>query len=865
MTPGEALLALETHEKGLSAEEAAVRLTRFGKNSLPKQHKLDSLAIFGRQFASPLVFILIAAAGLTIALGEWLETTVILLAVFVNAGLGFYQEYSAENVLEKLTTYIKERARVMRNGTEQEIDSVELTPGDVISLSIGARVPADARIIGHSGLSVDESILTGESLAVQKKTDVLSEATPLADRTNMVFAGTLVVEGHATAVVSATGNHTELGHIATLVTKTGYAPTPLQKGLGALAWLIFMLVMGLVAILLILGISRGENVFDMLLMAAAVSVGAVPEALPIALTVILAIGMQRLAQKNGVMRSLSAAETLGSATVVLTDKTGTLTQAKLRMSAIYTLDELSGKSVHHKESTNLEAKERAILEAALAGAGAIVDNPDAPHNEWTFSGHPVESGILHAAALHGLDVRSFVAKRKSPLLAFNSTNKFSINAHHEEAFYVVLGAPDILLTRSKLSKDVYVTAEESVHVLSGAGKRVLGVARFHHHPTRKHEGVAEEKDAHNLEFLGLLVFEDPLRPEAKEAVQKIERLGASVVMVTGDLKGTAISIGRRLGWDIGEARALSGEELKQISDDELLTNLRNIRVFARVTPEDKLRIANLYRRLGEVVAMTGDGVNDAPSLRAVDIGVALGSGSDVAKSAADLVLLDDNFKTIVAAIEEGRRILGNIRKTTVYLLSTSLNEVILIGGALIAGLPLPLSALQIIWVNMFTESFPALAFAFDNHVDVKRNEKKGGHKIFNTEVQVLTVGIGTAVSLLMFGLYWLLLYSGNSLHDAQSTIFLCLSLYILLVAFSLRSLHRPLFSYNPFDNYVLNWGVGVASLFVVATVTIPFMQHIFNVSVPPLPLLGLVALWLVLNVAIIELAKWWFRTFLRDA
>jgi Ca2+-transporting ATPase len=623
--------------------------------------------------------------------------------------------------------------------------------------------------------------------------------------------------------------------------------------------------MVVVGALLLLGIYRGESLFDMLLIAAAVAVGAVPEALPIALTIILAIGMQRLAQKNGVMRSLSAAETLGSATVVLTDKTGTLTQAKLRMSAIYTLDELSGKTVQHKESTKLEPKDRTVLETALAGTGAIIDNPDAPLGEWTYSGHPVETGILHAAAVHGLDVLSFVTKRRAPLLAFNSTNKFSINAHHEKEFYVVLGAPDILLARSKLSKDAYVAAEESVHTLSGAGKRVLGVARFHHHPEKIHVGTAHEKDAHSLEFLGLLVFEDPLRPEAKEAVKKIESLGASVVMVTGDLKGTAISIARRLGWEVNDGHALSGEELRQISDDELLKNLRNIRIFARVTPEDKLRVAQLYRRLGEVVAMTGDGVNDAPSLRAVDIGIALGSGSDVAKSAADLVLLDDNFKTIVAAIEEGRRILDNIRKTAVYLLSTSLNEVILVGGALIAGLPLPLSALQIIWVNMFTESFPALAFAFDKSYDADSREKKGTHRIFNGEVKVLTIGLGTAISLCLFGLYWWLLAHNVALHDAQSTMFLCLAGYILIVAFSLRSLHRPLWSYRVFENHILNWSVLVALGLIIATVTVPFLQNIFSVSVPPPPLLAIVGAWLVLNVIIIELAKWWFRTSMRDS
>ncbi len=853
-----AMDALKTSPQGLTELEVIARRKRYGENTLPKPFQLDVLTILIRQFASPLVFILIGAAVLTAFLHEWLETIVILLAVLINAGLGFYQEYSAEHVLEKLMTYIKERARVVRGGAIQETDSTLLVPGDIVHIQVGARIPADARLISENALSVDESILTGESLPIKKEVAILSEGTPLAERTNMVFAGTSVVDGNAIAVVSATDSHTEIGRIAELVTKTGYEPTPLQRALSQLAWFIFVIVGFIVVAIFILGVSRGETWLDMLLIAIAVSVGAIPEALPIALTVILAIGLQRLAAKKGIMRSLSAAETLGSATIVMTDKTGTLTQAKLHLTNILPLQRLASGETSHADVSN---EERLILDAALAGVDVVVENPKDSPEKWRASGHPIETGILHAAIKHDIDVVSHIHGHRAPLLTFNSTNKFSIAAHHRKNTYIAIGAPDILLKRSKLTKKAYLGAEQAIHAISSEGKRLVGVARFKKTSlSRFSGGTAKESDAENLEFLGVLVFEDPLRPEARGAIEKIESLGASVVMVTGDLKGTAMSIGRRLGWDITEGNVLSGDELRQLSDEELLANLKNIRVFARVTPEDKLRIGKLYQRLGEVVAMTGDGVNDAPSLKAADIGIAIGSGNDVAKATADLVLLDDNFKTIVSAIEEGRRMLDNIRKTAVYLLSTSLNEVMLIGGALLVGLPLPLSALQIIWINLFTEGFPALAFAFDQNYDSKRGLKASGG-IFNTQVRILTIGLGTIISGLLFGLYYALLHYGVALDDARSTVFLCLATYILFVAFSLRSLRQPIYSYNPFDNAVLNTSVLFATLVIILTVTLPPLQNIFDVHVPPLPLLGIVFLWLIANIIVIECTKFFFRTF----
>lgn len=846
----ETLRTLETSRDGLSEKEVAFRQKHFGLNTLVREKRFTLPGLLAKQFASPLIFILIMAAVLTILLQEWVDTSVILLAILVNAALGFYQEFRAENALEKLNTYVRERARVIRGGREQEVDSALLVPGDIIRVAYGQRVPADARTIENNNLSADESVLTGESLPVHKDATTVSEGVDVPDRTDMLHAGTLVVEGAGLAVVTATDSHTEIGHIAELVRATDDTKTPLQHALGRMAWFIFLVVAVLVVVIFFLGLARGESVFEMLILAAAISVGAVPEALPIALTVILAVGLERLAKRKGVMRNLAAAETLGSATIVMTDKTGTLTEANMRLVEILTRDELVG-GARKKEA---DADEEHILESALWGADVTIENPDARKAEWRFAGRPFEVSVARAANEKGIDVASFLEAREAPLLVFNSTDKFSIvrGTHDGKSVYFAIGAPDILLARSKMSKDDFLAAEARIHATSAEGKRLLGVAHMPAHA--KHD--AKPEDAVNLDFLGALVFKDPIRKDAADAVKKIEALGARTVMVTGDLKGTAIAVAREIGWNIGEGEVLTGAELRQLSDAELSANLRHIRIFSRVTPEDKLRIGQLYRAQGEVVAMTGDGVNDAPSLKAVDIGVALGSGSDVAKGVADLVLLDDSFTTIVRAIEEGRRILENIRKVFVYLVSTCLDEVFLIGGALLIGLPLPLSALQIIWVNFFTDSLPALSYAFDEHYSENRREKKGSAGIFNTEVKVLTFGIGTLSSFLLFALYWYLLESGIDVEHARSTLFLCFSLYVLVVAFSLRHLHAPIWSYNPFSNKYLTASVAFGAVLTIATVTVPFFENIFGLVTPPLALWWIVGLWLIFNIVIVEAAKW---------
>lgn len=862
--PEEALDEFDSGREGLSEDEAKRRLSEDGPNTIRGDGYLNPSRILLNQFSSPLIFILIGASVLTAILREWVDTAVILLAVFVNTGLGYYQEYRAEDTLQKLVAYIKDRSRIVRGGREVEIDSADIVPGDIVRLAYGGRVPADCRIISSRDLTIDESILTGESLPVSKSVNAVSVETPVPDRTNMAHAGTLVVEGYATAVAVGTGGKTELGRIAEMVSKTRGEKTPLQRALSVVAWVIFAGVIVIVIGIFALGLMRGEPLLSMLLISSAVAAGAVPEALPIALTVILATGAGRIAKRNGITRNLAAAETLGSATVIMTDKTGTLTKADMRLTAILPFERLVKAS--GMETGGFSDEERGVLESALRAVDVIIENEEDESGSWRFRGRALETNIAKAAMERGLPVAEILREKNQHVLPFNSTNKFSVVENRKAGTLTLLGAPDVLLRHSALSDTERADILARIDRDSSEGSRLVGVAEVRGTTAERVLSGKEDPDRiSGATFVGLLLFKDPLRIEAAPAIRRMEEYGVRVIMLTGDLPGTALSVAKEIGWDVKPGESITGEEMGGMTDDELAPHLKTMRVFARVTPEDKMRVGRLLRSQGEVVAMTGDGVNDAPSLKAVDIGIALGAGSDVAKSAADLVLLDDNFKTIVAAIEEGRRILANVRKTFVYLMSTTLDEIILIGGSIAIGLPLPLSALQIIWVNFFTESFPALSYAFDqNHERGARNGGQRKNNILNDEVKMLTVGIGTVTSALLFVLYWGLLEYGVPLPEARSLLFVCFASYILAAAFPLRSLTEPLFSYPLFENRFLTVSTVLGFAFIISTVTVPALKEIFGVVTPPFELLWIPFVWIAFNIAILEAAKWSFRTLARN-
>ncbi len=780
---------LKTSEKGISNKEAEKRILKYGKNTFYSKERVNFVSLFFKQFISPLIFLLLGAVFLTGILHEWVDMGVILFAVLLNVAIGFYHEYHAESTLDKLKTYIKDRARVIRDGIEEEIDSQLIVPGDILKLSYGSRIPVDVRIISVNNFQVDEAILTGESIPVQKKQDIQNISALVSERKNIAHAGTLVVQGYATGIAYATGNNTEIGQIAGTVSKISRAKTPLQKGVDNLAWFIFLLVGIVVLGIFILGVLRGEPFVEMLLLSSAVAVGAVPESLPIALTMILAIGSLRIAKKRGIVRKLTAAETLGSTTLIMTDKTGTLTSANMQLTGVYSTKSILSSDIISLQEDTFTPEQKSLLKLALFNVDVAVENPNEDESDWTFRGKPFEANIAKACRSHNISLKSMSSSISYIILPFNSTNKFSVS--EKDNTYILMGAPDILLKKSSLSKEEYLKIESWIEKNSREGKRLICIATM---PKKDSKQDFDISEIENINFLGMFTFFDPVRPEVPAAITNIQSHGIKMVLVTGDLVGTALSVAKDLNWYVQEDEVLSGNDMRNLSDKELSEILSKIKIFARVTPEDKLRIGKLYQKQGEIVAMTGDGVNDAPALKAMDIGISLGSGSDVAKSAADLVLLDDNFETISLAIDEGRKILTNIRKTFAYLMSNSLDEVFVIGGSLLFALPLPLTALQIIWVNLFAESLPALTFAFDQNIDKDKYPGKERKLIFTKEVKIFTFGIGIFSSVLLFFLYYLLLKIGLSVDIARSIFFVCFASYVLVIAFSFRSLRQSLFS-----------------------------------------------------------------------
>lgn len=847
----DSLTVLKTSSEGLSSSEINERMEKYGTNTFHSKEKKGAWFLFLKQFASPLIFLLIIASVLTFLLKEWLNTFVILFAALINVFLGFFHEYHAENTLEKLTTYIKDRAKVVRDGVEQEIDAEALVPGDIVKLSYGSRISADARILSTNNLRIDEAILTGESLPVAKNTEELITSALVAERTNIAHAGTLVVEGYATAVVYATGNNTEIGKIAGIVSKIDRVKTPLQKGIDHIAWLIFFLVIVIVGIIFILGVSKGIAILPMLILSSAIAVGAVPESLPIALTVILSLGAEQLAKKKGVIKKLSATETLGSATLVMTDKTGTLTLADMKLVGIYSKNMILNNV--DMDIKNINETQKNILEHSILNTDVVVENIKEERSKWIFRGRPFEVNIAKACRNYDVSLDKFISNISTVILPFNSTHKFSVGKTGNT--YSVLGAPDILLKKSNLSKEDYLLFEEWITKISSEGKRIIGVASL---PKKLHKNDLKVEEIDDLDFLGILAFFDPIRPEVPQAIKNIESHGIKIVLITGDLVGTAKSVAGELGWFVKDDQILSGVELRAMSDDELFEALPRIKIFARVTPEDKLRIGLLYQRHGEIVAMTGDGVNDAPALKAMDIGISLGTGSDVAKAASDLILLDDNFNTISLAVDEGRRILGNIRKTFVYLLSNSLDEVIVVGGSLIAGLAIPITALQIIWVNLFTGALPALSFAFDEDLDKEMYKGNSLKKIFTREIQFLIFGIGIISSLLLFFLYSFLSGLGIDENVVRSIFFVCFSSYILVISFSFRSLQKSIFSFDVFSNKKLNYSILISVAILILTMTIDPVRNIFDIAPMPLSWLPFVFLWLLINLILVEGTKFLF-------
>ncbi|MDP2695662.1 MAG: HAD-IC family P-type ATPase [bacterium] len=849
---GQCLDSLETTNLGISQEEAEQRLASFGPNKLPTKGKITKLKILGRQFRNPFIILLLAAGGITIFLQDFKNAGFILAAALVNAVLGFYQENKAEEALEHLRSYIEERVRVFRDNHEFEIDAAKLVPGDIIHLSQGDRVPADGRIIYANGLQVNQAILTGESLPVEKSVETVGFKVVLADQASMILSGTVIVQGFANAVVTATGAATEIGKIATLVSSQKQEKTPLQKSIARLSWRVGFFLLGLTAFIFALGVYSGQSVFDMFLISVAIAVSAVPEGLPIVLTVILAIGVQRLARKRGIVRKLLAAETLGSTSIILTDKTGTLTQAKMGVSRVTVFKD-------HEREEDVKNK---ILELAMLNSDVVIENPGDDPEAWRIIGRPLEVALVKASATEGILLPTLKKDSKViDYLPFNSANKFSASITKDSGGKYLLslfGAPEILLKYANISNDDRSKILREVDRMAYSGDRVLSVA-VKEIPNLI--SLADKKNLADIVFLGTISFRDPVRIEVKDAIQRVTSAGVKVVIITGDHKGTATAVAREIGFTVRPDQVVDGNELDALSDDALTARLDDLKIVSRISPEGKLRILKSYQARGAVVAMTGDGINDAPTLKEADIGVAMGSGSDVAKDVADLILLDDNFETIVQAVNEGRRILANIRKAIVYLLSDSLDSVLLIGGALLWGLTIPLNPLQILWVNFFADSFPAIALAFeDGHDRLKDKPTKVLKGLLDSEMKFLIIIIGVLTSVILLALYIGLLSLGFEEQLIRTFIFATFGTYTLFAIFAVRSLRDSVFASNPFSNMYLVMTVLFGLGLMAIAIYVPFFQVLLDtVALPSNWLWGVAAVGLI-NILLVELGKWIYRS-----
>src|SRR3989344_129729 len=803
----------EVHpHEGLGKEEAKRRKERIGENRISGSEEFHLLRIILHQFANPLVLILLAAAVISFFLDERADALVIVFTVLVNTVVGVVQEGKASRAFIKLQEHVTRRAVVVRGGAEQEVISTDIVPGDVIVLRAGDYVPADARMLDGRNVRINESALTGEWIGVDKKIGTLPEHTHLTDRTNMVWAGTLVEEGLARALVVNNAHYTEFGKISLMVGATRKEKTPLQRDMASLTKLIGVVVLITVGIIFALGLLRGESVTEMFLTSVAVAVAAVPEGLPVAVTVILALGMERILKSGGLVKKLTAAETLGSTNIILTDKTGTLTQAKMQVSKIVTGSQLFGDP---SDVLTQEAHASAALIIGVSTSGAFIENPNADLSEWVTRGTPTDRAMLLAGIQAGVrPAHVFAENPRIDFLPFEAERRFSASLHKTKkgTLLRISGAPEVLLTYATrvyvggrtiiLTKQRLEALQKAHEHLSKGGNRVLATA-FRLETVEKIPATDSVDFFGKLVFVGFVAFHDPLRPDVVESMQLARQAGLRAVMVTGDHRLTAERIAEEVGIDTANYVVVEGDDLEAMTQKTLEERVESIAVYARVLPHQKLRIVEAWQKKGAVVAMTGDGVNDAPALKRADVGVALGSGTEVAKEASDIVLLEDSFSVLIKAIEQGRVIVDNLRKVITFVFATGFTEIVLVGGALMLGFPLPIRATQILWTNIVGGGLLTFAFAFEpKERDVMKPRRINGRerKIFTREMWFLIFIIGIATDLVLFGLFLYLQQEGFELDQIRTLMFLGLAIDSIFFGYSLRSLRRPLWRISFFGN-----------------------------------------------------------------
>ena len=817
---------------GLTADEAKKRLSEYGENRLAEKKKKSLIARFFGQFADAMILILLAAAGISFVLAcmsgeasEFFEPCLILFIVVVNAIIGTAQENRAEHALEALQSLSAPHARVIRGGREIRIDASELVPGDIIRLEAGDFVPADSRIIESFSLKSEESALTGESVPSEKNAvDTVDASAPLGDRTNMLFSGCSVSYGTATAVVCSTGMNTEMGKIANLLESSEEVQTPLQRKLASLGKYLGIAALGACAVIFVVGILNRIPVMEMFMTAVSLAVSAIPEGLPAIVTIVLSIGVQRMVKRNAIIRSLPAVETLGSASVICSDKTGTLTQNRMTLVSAAA----SGEAEEKITSSCSESVKRLLMFGTLCSEGSVTEE----NGEVKHIGDPTETAIVFAAMKNGMTKEELNTKYpRAATLPFDSDRKLmtTVNRIDGKLTVIVKGAFDVLAGRCTAGNP-----ESAAALCESMGERALRVIAVAY---KEIEKLPAELTSETLEcgltYAGLVGMIDPPRPEAREAVALCRRAGIKPVMITGDHIVTASAIARDIGILEDGGEAVTGAELDAMSDDELDRRVRNISVYARVSPENKIRIVKAWQRAGEIVSMTGDGVNDAPALKAADIGCAMGiTGTDVAKGAADMTLTDDNFATIVDAVREGRGIYSNIRKVVGYLLGTNIGEVLTVFFAMILWRKTPLLSMQLLWINLVTDSFPAVSLgmeAVENDVmDVPPKPKNEGIFAHGLGLRVVLQGVMFAL-LTLAGFVIGERFAGEA--GGRTLAFTVLSLSQIVQAYNMRTEHS-LFKAGFFGNRKLNLSCLLSFVLVLLVLFTP-ANTVFALSYLP--------------------------------
>lgn len=786
-------------EKGLNSLEVLEKQKVSGKNEITTQERISTLAIFVSQFPTFINGILVAASILSFAIGNMLDGTLIVIILFLNALFGFAQEYRAEKSLDKLKAYVKSVVRVIRDGKVIQVDAVDLVPGDIVRIAEGDKIPADGKIISDKFLEIDESILTGESLSVIKKHD------------DIVFSGTLVTKGNSRILITTIGNQTRFGQIAQTLGSVAPDKTPLQKRLDGLAKILSIIILIIAAIIVPTGIFQGKEFIPLLLIAVSISIAAIPEGLPAVVTIALAIGTSKMAKRNAIVRRMQSVETLGAVQIIITDKTGTLTQNIMRVKKFWTFKK--------------EYKAALIRACVLGNTASLIEKKE--KNSFDVIGDKTDGALLLWAKEQAGDLEKI--KNEGKILEEYSfdpqTSTITTIWENKIKHIFVRGAPEVVLSKSKLSEKEKEEINKIYEEYAREGYRVIGFATR----TADHHSmpIAREDAEKNLTFLGIIGIHDPPRLEAKKAVAESRKAGIRTIMVTGDNVLTASALAREIGLLEKGDDIATGEEIDKLSDDDLKKIILKTRIFARTKPEDKLRLVTVLKKMGYVVGVTGDGVNDALALKRADVGLAMGScGTDVAKEASDIILTDDNFSTVVSAVEEGRTIYNNIIKAITYLLATNFSDLAFVFFANLFGLPNPFFPTQILWINLVTDGLPALALASDNkdHSVLNNKPRSPNAPILNRIRLTLIIAIGLSLSLCYLLIFSTLLDNGSSETFARTIVLNVLVISHMALAFIMRG--KTLFKFNKF----LVFGV-LLTLILQAVITFnPFFQKIFRLG-----------------------------------